>query len=182
MTACPDCRGQGSVIDDPYPDCQGTGQAAERDKVTIRIPPGIPEETILRLPGRGTPSPAAGGEPGDAYVIIRTAADPHFTRAGAELRHDLHITVPDAALGSTAAVPAAPDGRLRVTVPPVTQPGAVVRITGRGLPRYGQHGRGDLNVRVIVDIPRQLSPPEQRLYEQLRALEQAPSQRADPAA
>jgi DnaJ-class molecular chaperone len=115
-------------------------------------------------------------------VIIRTETDPHFTRAGADLWHDLHITVPDAALGSTAAVPAAPDGRLRVTVPPVTQPGAVVRITGRGLPRHAQHGRGDLNVRVIVDIPRQLSPPEQRLYEQLRALEQAPSQRADPAA
>ena len=90
-------------------------------------------------------------------MIIRTAADPHFARAGAELWHDLHITVPDAALGSTAAVP--PDGRLQVTVPPATQPGAVVRITGRGLPRYGQHGRGDLNVRVIVDTPRQLSPP-----------------------
>ena len=154
----------------------------EHDKVTIRIPPGIPEEMVLRLPGRGNPSPAADGEPGDAYVIIRTETGPDFTRAGADLWHDLHITVPDAALDTTAAVPA-PDGRqLRVTVPPATQPGAVVTIAGRGLPRYGGRGRGDLNVRVIVDIPRQLSPQQQHLYEQLRALRQARSQRADPAA
>lgn len=181
VTACPDCQGRGSVIDDPCPACQGSGQATGQDKVTIRIPPGIPEEAVLRLPGRGAPSPAAGGEPGDAYVIIRTETGPHFTRAGADLWHDLHISVPDAALGTTAAVPA-PSGRLRVTVPPATQPGAVVTIAGHGLPRYGQHGRGDLNVRVIVDIPRQLSPQQRHLYEQLRALQQAPSQRADPAA
>lgn len=82
---------------------------------------------------------------------------------------------------TTAAVPAL-DWRLRVTVPPAAQPGAVVRIDGRGLPRYDRHGRGDLNVRVIVDIPRQLSPQQRRLYEQLRALQQAPGQRAGPAA
>ena len=106
VTTCPDCQGRESVIDDPCPDCQGTGQAVEQDTVTIRIPPGIPEETVLRLPGRGAPSPAAGGQPGDAYVIIRTQADSRFTRAGADLWHDLHITVPHAALGTTAAVPA----------------------------------------------------------------------------
>ena len=181
VATCPDCQGRGSVIDDPCPACQGTGQAVEHATVTIRIPPGIPEETMLRLPGRGMPGPAAGGEPGDAYVIMRSEADPRFTRAGADLWHDLHIAVPDAALGITTAVPA-PDGRLRVTVPPATQPGAIVTIAGHGLPRYGQRGRGDLNVRVIVDIPRQLSPQQRHLYEQLRALEQAPGQRADPAA
>ena len=69
---------------------------ARREMVTIRIPPGVPEETMLRLPGRGTPSPAADGEPGDAYVVIRAETDPRFTRAGADLRHDLHITVPPA--------------------------------------------------------------------------------------
>jgi molecular chaperone DnaJ len=181
VATCPDCRGRGNVIDDPCPDCQGTGQAVERDEVTIRIPPGIPEETVLRLPGSGTPSPAAGGEPGDAYVIIRTEADPRFARADADLWHDLHITVPDAVLGTTAAVPAL-DRRLRVTVPSATQVGTVLRITGRGLPRYGRHGRGDLNIRVIVDIPRQLSPQQRRLYEQLRTLQQTADQGGNPAA
>jgi molecular chaperone DnaJ len=66
-------------------------------------------------------------------VIIRTEAGPRFTRSGAELWHNLHITVPDAALGTTAAVPAL-DRRLQVMVPPATQPGAILRIAGRGLP------------------------------------------------
>ena len=71
-------------------------------------------------------SPAGGGRPGDAYVIIHTGDDPRFTRAGADLWHDLHIQAPDAALGVTTAVPA-PGGQARVRVPPGTQPGSVLR-------------------------------------------------------
>jgi molecular chaperone DnaJ len=79
------------------------------------------------------PSPAAGGQPGDAYVIVRTQADPRFTRAGADLWHDLHIQAPDAVLGTTLAVPA-PDGPAQVSIPAGTEPGTVLRIAGKGLP------------------------------------------------
>src|SRR5207342_3201098 len=102
------------------------------------------------------------------YVSIRTRADPRFTRAGADLRHDLHIQAPDAVLGVTTAVPV-PEGQVRVRVPPGTQPGSMLRVAGKGLPRYGGHGRGSLNLTVILDIPRQLSPRQRQLYEQLRA-------------
>ena len=71
-------------------------------------------------------------------------------------------------LGVTAAVPV-PGGQVRVRVPPGTRPGSVMRIGGKGLPRYGGHGRGSLNLTVILDIPRQLSPRQRQLYEQLRA-------------
>ena len=138
------------------------------ETVIIRVPPGIPEEATLRLAGHGMPSPMPGGPPGDAYVSIRTRADPRFTRVGADLRHDLHIQAPDAALGVTTAVPV-PGGQARVRVPPGTQPGSVLRVAGKGLPRYGGHGRGSLNLTVILDIPRQLSPRQRQLYEQLRA-------------
>jgi hypothetical protein len=124
---------------------------------------------MLRLAGRGRPSPVSGGPPGDAYVSIRTCVDPRFTRDGADLRHDLHVQAPDAALGRARTV-----GQARVRVPPGTQPGSVLRVAGKGLPRYGGHGRGSLNLTVILDVPRQLSPrqlsPRQRqLYELLRA-------------
>ena len=136
--------------------------------VTIRIPPGIPEGATLRLAGRGMPGPVPGGPPGDAYVRIRTRADPRFTREGADLWSDLHIQAPDAALGVTAAVPAL-QGQARVWVPSGIQPGSVLRVEGRGLPRYEGHGRGSLNLTVILDIPRQLSSRQKELYEQLRA-------------
>ena len=138
------------------------------ETVTIRIPPGIPEGAILRLAGHGMPSFVPGGPPGDAYVSMRTHADPRFTRAGADLWYDLHIQAPDATLGVTTAVPVL-QGQARVRVPPGTQPGSVLRVGGRGLPRYGGHGRGSLNLTVILDIPRQLSPRQRQLYDQLRA-------------
>ena len=168
VTTCPQCGGRGRVIDQPCPACGATGTAVREETVTFRIPPGIPEGATLRLAGRGLPGPVLGGPPGDAYVSIRTRADPRFTRAGADLRSDLHLQAPDAALGVTAAVPV-PGGQARVRVPPGTQPGSVLRVEGKGLPRYGGHGRGSLNVTVIIDIPRQLSARQQQLYEQLRA-------------
>jgi molecular chaperone DnaJ len=170
MTTCPECAGRGRVIDQPCPACKASGRTLQEEKVTIRIPPGIPEGATLRLTGYGMPSPGPGGPPGDMYANIRTRPDPRFSRAGADLWHDLHVQAPDAALGVTAAVPVL-QGQLRVRVPPGTQPGSVLRVEGRGLPRYGGDGRGSLNLTVIVDIPRRLSPRQRELYEQLRAEE-----------
>jgi molecular chaperone DnaJ len=168
VAACPECEGRGWVIDQPCPACEASGRALREENVTIRIPPGIPDGATLRLAGRGMPSSLPGGSPGDAYVSIRTRADPRFTRDGADLWHDLHIQAPDAALGITAAVPLL-EGQVRVLVPPGTQPGSVLRVGGRGLPRYSGHGRGSLNLTVIIDIPRQLTGRQRQLYEQLRA-------------
>ena len=168
VITCPECGGRGRLIDQPCPACAASGRALREETVTIRIRPGIPEGATLRLAGHGMPGPMPGGPPGDAYVRIRTRADPRFTRAGADLWYDLHIQAPDAALGVTAAVPVL-QGQARVRVPPGTRPGSVLRLGGKGLPRYGGHGRGSLNLTVILDIPRQLSPRQRQLYEQLRA-------------
>jgi molecular chaperone DnaJ len=168
VTACPECAGRGRVIDQPCPACTATGRATRNETVTIRIPPGIPEGATLRLPGQAMPSRVPGGPAGDVYVSIRTRTHPRFSRVGADLWHDLHVQAPDAALGVTTAVPL-PGGQARVQVPPGIQPGSALRVAGKGLPRYGEDGRGSLYLRVIVDIPRQLSPPQRQLYEQLRA-------------
>jgi molecular chaperone DnaJ len=168
LSTCPDCAGRGRVIDRPCPACAATGRATRNETVTIRIPPGIPEGATLRLTGEGMASPVPGGPAGDVYVTIRTRTDPRFSRVGADLWHDLHVQAPDAALGVTATVPL-PGGQARVRVPPGTQPGSVLRIAGKGLPRYGEDGRGSVHLTVIVDIPRQLRPAERQLYEALQA-------------
>jgi molecular chaperone DnaJ len=168
VTTCPECGGRGHLIDQPCPACEASGTAIREEKVTIRIPPGIPDGVTLRLAGHGMPGPVPGVPPGDAYLSILTRANPHFTRSGADLWHDLHLQAPDAALGVTAAVPV-PGGHARVRVPPGTQPGSVLRVAGKGLPRYGGHGRGSLNITVTLDIPQRLSARQRQLYEQLRA-------------
>jgi molecular chaperone DnaJ len=168
VITCPQCGDRGRVIDQPCPACEASGTAVREETVTIRIPPGIPEGAALRLAGRGRPGPVPGGPPGDAYVSIRTRADPRFTRAGADLWHDVHVQAPERRARRH-------HGRARTRragagpVPPGTRPGSVLHVAGRGLPRYGGHGRGSLNLTVILDIPRQLSPRQRQLYEQLRA-------------
>jgi len=170
VTTCPQCGGRRRVTGQPCPACAASGTAVREETATLGIPPGIPEGATLRLAGRGMPGPMPGDPPGDAYVSIRTRAGSRFTRSGADLWHDLHIQAPDAALGVTAAVPVPGEqAPVRVRVPPGTQPGSVLRVAGKGLPRYGGHGRGSLNLTVIPDIPRQLSPRQRQLYQQLRA-------------
>ncbi|MEV8099056.1 DnaJ C-terminal domain-containing protein [Kitasatospora sp. NPDC085879] len=169
VTTCRTCGGRGTVVRDPCSTCAGSGRAAVSDPVSFRIPAGTAEGTIFRLPGRGMPPPEARGRPGDVYVTVRTAADPRFTRQGADLWHGLEIPVHQAVLGTTLTVPA-PDGPVPLTVPAGTQPGAVLDVPGLGLPRPDGQGRGSLRVAVTVRIPEHPSEEEQTLYRSLAAL------------
>ncbi|MFD9126278.1 DnaJ C-terminal domain-containing protein [Kitasatospora sp. NPDC059571] len=165
--ACPACGGTGRTAGPPCPGCGGIGRVAAADSVTVRIPRGIAEGAVLRLRGRGMPPPAPGGAPGDAYVTVRTAADPRFVRQGAELWHGVEVSVPDAVLGTVLTVPAL-DGEVSLALPPGTQPGTILRVPGRGLPLAGTHDRGDLRVSVTVRVPDAPSGEERRLYGLLR--------------
>ncbi|HET9082352.1 MAG TPA: J domain-containing protein [Trebonia sp.] len=178
-TACGSCEGKGTIIDHPCPRCHGSGEVPVESTVTVKIPKGIPDGTRLRLAGHGLPAPAPGGRPGDVFLVVTAEPVPGFTRSGADLWHELHVTVTDAALGATFRL-AAPAGPVKVAVPGGTQPGTVLRLRGHGLPRYGARGRGDLNVRLLVDIPRRLSRQQRRLYEQLRAADAARRDGAGP--
>lgn len=168
ITTCRTCEGKGTVIDEPCPDCGGSGEVQLPDTVTVQIQPGIEEGTAMRIPGYGMPSPVPGGVAGDGYIVVRTAVDARFVRRGADLWHLEQVTVPEAVLGTTRIVPAL-DGDVPVRIPPGTQPGTVLRVAGRGLPRPGGTGRGDLHVSVAVRIPDQLDDHERRLYEELFA-------------
>lgn len=129
----------------------------------------------LRIPAHGLPGAARGGPAGDLYVIVRSAQDERFTRAGADLWRTETIEVADAALGAKIEVPTL-EGTAEVTVPPGTQPDEVLRLRGRGLAVFGG-GRGDLNLRVRVHIPEHPSAQEHELYTQLRAAKAGPKRR-----
>lgn len=165
-TTCPSCHGRGVLIEKPCPDCGGTGEVEQRETVTVRIPPGIEDGVALRVPGHGSPSPVTGGTPGDAYVIVRTAEDPRFVRRGADLWREEVVSVPEAVLGTTRGVPTL-DGDVPVTVAPGTQPGTVLHVAGKGLPRFERPGRGDLHIVVTVHVPDHVDERERHLYEQL---------------
>jgi molecular chaperone DnaJ len=170
ITICPVCHGQGSFIEHPCKKCQGRGQVEKEETLKVKIPQGIDEATSLRIAGHGMPSETSEGRPGDLYVVVRSARDPRFERVGADLWRRENISVVDAVLGSKIKVPTL-DGEVEVTIPAGTQPDEVLRLRGKGLPEFKGHGRGDLNLRILVQIPENPSAEERQLYEQLRAIE-----------
>ena len=136
------------------------------------------EGTALRLRGQGLPSPVRAGRLGDLYVVVLSRPDPRFRRRGADLWRTETIDVAQAALGTELTVPAM-EGTLTVGVPAGTQPGAILRLRGRGLPLFGDRTRGDLLVSIDVHVPTRLSAEQRRLYEQLAGLEREGATAAD---
>ncbi len=169
VTVCPDCGGRGSFIDSPCRDCRGSGQSDKEESLKVHIPAGIEEATALRIKGHGMPSEQPGGAPGDLYVVVSSAPDARFERAGADLWRRETLEIADAVLGTRIQVPTL-SGHAEVTVPAGTQPDEVLRLRGKGLPLFSGDGHGDLNLRIQVHIPEHLSAEERALYEQLRAL------------
>lgn len=170
IRTCPDCRGRGKFIDKPCLKCRGTGKIDEPETLTVKIPVGAEEGMVLRVPSHGRPSAKADGKPGDLLVIVRTAYDNRFKRSGSDLWHTKTIGLTDAVLGTEIEISTL-EGVVIVNVPPGTQPDAVLRLSGKGLPYFGEERRGDIYLQINVHIPDSLTDEEKELYNRLRALE-----------
>jgi molecular chaperone DnaJ len=167
---CPDCRGQGMLIDHPCPACKGRGRIEREESIVVRIPMGAEDGLVLRIAGKGYASAEARGTPGDLLILVRAAPDARFERNGADLWRLQEIGAADAVLGTEIEVPTL-DGPLTVKVPAGSQPDTQVRLRGKGLPRFGARGRGDLYLRLAVKLPERLGAEERVLWEKLRALQ-----------
>jgi molecular chaperone DnaJ len=179
ISICPTCNGQGRIIDAPCPACRGRGEIEHEESLNVTVPQGVEEGTALRIPGYGMPSRDPKGAPGDLFVFIHSQPDPNFERDGADLWHAATITVPEAVLGTELIVPTL-TGQAALTVPAGSQPDSVLRLRGKGLPRYGGKAVGDLFVRIRVHVPAHPTLQETALYEQLRAMEPGVQNQAQP--
>lgn len=170
VTVCPACGGRGSLIDEPCQECHGHGRVERTETLTVKVPVGVEEGMVLRVPGHGLASSVPDGPAGDLFVVVQTLPDARFERVGADLWRLQDMRLPDAVLGTELAVPTL-DGTTKVTVPPGTQPDTVLRLRGKGLPRFGGGPHGDLLLRLRVLVPERLGAAERQLYEQLRELQ-----------
>lgn len=166
---CAACRGAGRVAEDICIACQGGGTVSQWHTRLIEIPVGARDGMVLRVGGRGLPRD--GDDPaGDLLVFIGIASDPHFERRGEDLWCSRRISAVEAVLGTERTVPLL-DGPVGLRIPPGIQPGAVLRLVGKGLPWLGGGGHGDVYVRVTVWIPDRLGDAQAELYRRLHALE-----------
>jgi curved DNA-binding protein len=134
-------------------------------KLQMKIPPGARTGTKVRMAGAGPAGPD--GQPNDLYLVIEVLPDPRFERKGDDLYTDVSVDLYAAILGGEVRVPT-PEGTVVLTIPPGTQPGQSFRLGGRGMPILRSPSqRGDLFARAKVQIPRNLSPDQRKLFEQL---------------
>ena len=163
---CPDCHGEGTVIDHPCDMCDGQGRTPTHEKLDIKVPAGISSGRQLRVSGYGEAG-YRGAPAGDLIVSVEVERHDRFERHGDDLYLDLSVSMVQAALGCTVEVDGImPDERVSVLVPAGSQPGALVTVEGRGMPRIGGGGaRGRLVARVKVVVPPELSPEARQALE-----------------
>lgn len=169
QTTCPACRGSGKVIAKPCRDCEGQGLVAKEVKLEVAIPAGVDDGMRVRLPGEGQPSPD-GGPNGDAYCFVSIKPHSIFNRDGNDLIIQFPITYPQAALGSSIEVPTL-QGNTTLKIPAGTQSGTVFQMRGLGMPDPHARGKGNLLVRVIVEVPSKLNKKQEELLRQLETLD-----------
>lgn len=171
---CPDCKGEGRVVRNKCSHCQGEGVVREESIVEIRIPAGVTGGMQIPMQGQGNAAPH-GGVAGDLIVLVEEAKHPELIRQDSDLIYNLLLDMPTAILGGQVEIPTL-DGKVKINISEGTQPGKILRMRGKGLPKIDNYartyGQGDLLINVGVYIPEHLSKSER---ETIAALKDSPN-------
>lgn len=166
VTDCPDCHGRGSTYEERCPQCRGTGYVTQDAKISLNIPKGVEEGMRLKVSGQGNAG-VNGGPAGDLYVFIHVKEDPMFDRDGSNLWTGVTTSYPKLVLGGEEMVKTLEGDTVALRIPSGTDVGTVLRIAGKGLPRLNTSIRGDLLVRVSVNVPKRTTAEEKELLMKL---------------
>ena len=161
VSTCSQCQGSGQVINHPCKKCRGSGRVPKKRKVTIKVPAGVHEGQGIRVAGEGEPG-RNNGPRGDLYCYVRVEEHPFLVRDGNDLISLVPISFTQAALGAMVDVPSL-NGTKQLKIPPGTQNGNVFRIRGEGLPDLRTRRQGDELVKVMIEIPKNLTSKQEKL-------------------
>lgn len=169
-STCPTCSGEGYVVEKPCPKCRGAGVVKKQQKIKVTIPPGIQTGKRINIPNQGEAGPN-GGPSGDLYVFIKVLPHEHFERDGNDIYCVIPISITQASLGAEIYVPSLDDKRIKVKIPSGTQNGKILRIRNEGVPMLNNpNRRGDMYVKVLVEVPSKLSSKEKDLMKELSTM------------
>ncbi len=161
---CDQCRGTGKILERPCHTCAGKGRVRRTVKRTIDIPAGIDDGQIINLRGGGDAG-VNGGPSGDLHVHVTVRPHPIFERDGFDVYCEIPITFTQAALGAEIVVPTL-DGKVKFTVHEGTQPGDEFKLRGKGIQRLNYSGRGDQYVKIVVEVPKELTQKQKEILKQ----------------
>lgn len=158
---CNACGGKGQTIETPCQKCGGKGKVRRKNKVEVNIPAGIDHGQIVNMRGYGDCG-INGGPSGDLKIIISIKPHSYFERDGFNIWYEKHVSIVEATLGAELQVPTL-DGNVKYTMPAGTQPGEVFKLKGKGIERLNSIGKGDEFVKIVVDIPKDLTKEQKEI-------------------
>ena len=167
QAACPNCHGTGKIIKKPCKTCSGAGRVQKSRTLKVNIPAGIDDGQSIQLRGQGGAG-ANGGPTGDVLVTISIRPHPLFTREGMDVICEMPISFAQASLGDTLQVPTI-DGKIEYNMPEGTQPGTVFRMRGKGIQNVNGRGRGDQYVRVMIEVPKNLTDRQKEILREFES-------------
>jgi molecular chaperone DnaJ len=165
VTPCSKCGGAGEVIENPCRKCGGGGKIRKEVTLSVDIPAGVDNDSVVKLERQGEPG-TLGGPAGDLYVVIAVSAHRLFERKGSNLLLEIPIAYTQAALGDSIIVPTLSE-KVSYKIPPGTQSGTVFRLKGKGIRSPHTGKTGDLYVTVTLEVPTKLSGEEKKLLKKL---------------
>ena len=165
VTTCPHCNGEGEVVVTPCNQCHGQKRVLQTRKLSIEVPPGVDDETRIRLGGQGEAG-GRGGPSGNLFVILHVQSHSEFKRQDYDILSPLYINIVQATMGDEVSINTI-DGEMKLPIPAGTQPSKRFRLKARGIPRLQRGGRGDHIVTVHVVIPTHLDEEQERLLQEL---------------
>ena len=160
---CPSCQGAGQTIEKPCSDCRGEGRVMDRSTVKVRIPAGVATGSKLRSAGKGEAG-QMGAPAGDLYIVVYVKEHELFERHDNDLFCEAPIKFTLAALGGSIDVPTL-FGKGSLKIPPGTQTGTTFRLRDQGIPALRGGRKGDLLVRVQVEVPTKLNSAQKAKLE-----------------
>ena len=161
---CDKCHGEGRIVETPCKECNGSGKVRRKKTLSINVPAGVDNGSIITMPGQGAPGDK-GGPPGDLYVLLMVKPHAIFVRDGHDIICEIPVTFVQAALGDTIEVPTL-EGRVKHKIPEGTQSGTVFRMKGKGVANPRGFGKGDQYVKVVVETPKNLTDEQKELLRQ----------------
>lgn len=164
-STCSTCNGQGTVITQPCSNCKGQGRERVKRKLSVKIPPGVDNDSQMRMSHEGEAG-YYGGSPGDLFVRFDIKPHKFFVRRQYDIVMVLSLNIAQAALGCTVEVPTM-DGKYPIKIPAGTQHGKIFHIKEKGFQRINQRGRGDHVVIVKILTPDRLDQRQRQLFEDL---------------
>lgn len=172
---CPKCGGKGTTIDKPCPSCRGTGIQEKAKQMSLKIPAGVDNGKRIVIHGMGDAG-ENGGPAGDLVVVLHVESHPFFERDGNDLYCAVPISIAQAALGCEISISSLDNKKINIKIPDGTENGKLLRVKGEGVPLSGSTRKGDLYVKIIVQVPSKLSGKQKDLLKQYLELENPPKE------